>query len=121
MKEEMSIVPLDAFKHTFSFISLPLASNGATRIGVHATALFNRGESITPGEARRRAQELGGTRYMGKILEPEMNYATGNDREIASEYYAFRYNSRFALRLDILELRKKYKIKQMKEILYGTR
>jgi hypothetical protein len=57
---------------------------------------------------------------MGKILEPEMNYATGNDREIASEYYAFRYNSRFALRLDILELRKKYKIKQMKDILYGT-
>jgi len=120
MKEEMSIVPLDAFKRTFSFISLPLATDGSTRIGIHATALFNRGESITPGEARRRAQELNGQRYMGKIPAGELPYLPTTDQDIASEYFAFKYNSRFALRLDILELRKKYRIKHMKEILYGT-
>jgi hypothetical protein len=51
MKEEMSIVPLDAFKHSFSFISLPLASDEYTLLRCSTEA--NQSHLARPGDERK--------------------------------------------------------------------
>lgn len=109
--QELSTIPTSAFKHDFQFISLPVSTGGHPRVAVHASALFNPGEAMTSGEARRRAAEIGGMRYAGRLPAYSSAVYAGIKSDFAEEYYAFKRYSRFALRLDIMDLRNKYKHK----------
>jgi len=110
-QQELSVVPKKAFKYDFQFISIPLSTGGHPRVAVHASALFNQGEAMSIGEAKRRAAELGGMRYAGRLPAHSSAVYAGIKSDFAEEYYAFKRYSRFALRLDIMDLRKKYKLK----------
>lgn len=110
MNKQLSSVPTSSFHHEFDFVSVPVSSKGETRVAVHFSALFNRGENMSVEEAKRRAHELGGTRFKGRwpgklkniFLDPE---------QWKGIYFVFTRNSRFALRLDIMKLRNQYKTK----------
>ena len=119
MKNELSSIPISSLRHDFDFISVPISSKGETRVAVHFSALFNRGENMSVEEASRRAHELGGTRFRGRLpdrlknifqeLEPQAGAILAE--EWKKMHFVFTRNSRFALRLDIMNLRNQYKTK----------
>lgn len=119
MKNELSSIPISSFRHDFDFVSVPVSTKGETRVAVHFSALFNRGENMSVEEASRRAHELGGTRFKGRFTGrlsynlQEFDHKTGAilAEEWKRIHFVFTRNSRFALRLDIMKLRNQYKTK----------
>ena len=110
MKNELSSIPISSLRHDFDFISVPISSKGETRVAVHFSALFNRGENVSVEEASRRAHELGGTRFRGRFPGRLKNIFQEAE-EWKRIHFVFTRNSRFALRLDIMKLRNQYKTK----------
>lgn len=111
MNKQLSSVPTSSFHHEFDFVSVPVSSKGETRVAVHASALFNKGERVSLEDAKRRAHELGGSRYAGTLPDYFENKNLEDGKQMAKIYFVFKRNSRFALRLDIMKLRNQYKTK----------
>jgi hypothetical protein len=111
MKNQLSSIPISSFRHEFDFVSVPVSTKGETRVAVHASALFNKGEVVSLEDAKMRAHELNGTRYTGTLPDYCENKNLGAGKQMEKIYFVFKRNSRFALRLDIMKLRNQYKTK----------